>query len=501
MRFGFFKFGQTESYYSYAAGLNGCRKIQRSLVQCSGNRPLSIKHYKPDGKLLNRFAHTYDIIGNKLTTNDPFKTISYTYDKLDRLVNVIKSGQINENYTYDPAGNRLSMNKKGVTTNYTYDLANRMLTAGGNSFQYDPNGCLTGKTGTAGSFTYSWNADDTLKQVISPKGTSNYQYNASGQLVRIDSEDQIKRLFHDGNDVILETDDSFTMESAYVLGGGIDNVLSQKINCGKFFRSQHFLHDSLGSVTDQIDDQGLPIGHFRYDVFGKPIPPEGGEHKYRYTSRRHDNNSKLYYYRSRWYMPDVGRFISRDVYPPDPLNTQGLNLYSYVQNNPLKWVDPHGKNNNFYRALAFIVVVFTAHTTTSYFGKGTLDGAKKIYTKNKWCETVGPNELKPRHVTTPTKGKGGVYQYEIDGKIKTGSTNDFYKRYNGKKITKEYHQTKKGRSATEDDYDWTPRRQRRFDEQYIDDQVPIDMKYRSPTNPKRPVSKIKWKKYKHIFGY
>ena len=84
--------------------------------------------------------------------------------------------------------------------------------------------------------------------------------------------------------------------------------------------------------------------------------------------------------------------------------------------------------------------------------------------------------------------------------MKTGSTNDFHKRYGGKNIGIEYKQTRTVKASDDSSYTWTARRQRRFDEQYLDDLVPEALRYRA-TNPKRPVSQEKWDAFKHIFGY
>jgi len=57
-----------------------------------------------------------------------------------------------------------------------------------------------------------------------------------------------------------------------------------------------------------------------------------------FTGRRFDDETGLYYYRARMYHPELGRFIQ-----PDPIGyLGGLNLYAYVTNNPLNWIDPYG---------------------------------------------------------------------------------------------------------------------------------------------------------------
>jgi RHS repeat-associated protein len=64
--------------------------------------------------------------------------------------------------------------------------------------------------------------------------------------------------------------------------------------------------------------------------------------KHKYTGQEWDGETGLYYYRARYYHPVIGRFISADTVVPDPTNPQGLNRYSNVLNNPLRYIDPTG---------------------------------------------------------------------------------------------------------------------------------------------------------------
>lgn len=52
-----------------------------------------------------------------------------------------------------------------------------------------------------------------------------------------------------------------------------------------------------------------------------------------------DTESGLYYYRARTYDPKVGRFLQQDPLPPRPLE---MNVYVYVANNPVNFIDPMG---------------------------------------------------------------------------------------------------------------------------------------------------------------
>ena len=59
---------------------------------------------------------------------------------------------------------------------------------------------------------------------------------------------------------------------------------------------------------------------------------------FRYTGQRHDPETGLYYFRARYYDPLTGRFIS-----PDPIGYgDGLNMYAYVGNDPVNFIDVTG---------------------------------------------------------------------------------------------------------------------------------------------------------------
>jgi len=55
-----------------------------------------------------------------------------------------------------------------------------------------------------------------------------------------------------------------------------------------------------------------------------------------------DETTSLQYLRARWYDPSDGRFINEDTYEGQIDNPLSLNLYTYVGNNPLGFIDPSG---------------------------------------------------------------------------------------------------------------------------------------------------------------
>ena len=106
----------------------------------------------------------------------------------------------------------------------------------------------------------------------------------------------------------------------------------------------------------KINHKKRLIKEYTYDEFGKVYErKENGEHwgKYNksdigntrlFTGREYDKEIGLYYYRARYYSAELGSFISRD-----PIGVRdNVNLYSYVGNNPVKFVDAMGREKKLF---------------------------------------------------------------------------------------------------------------------------------------------------------
>ncbi len=105
-----------------------------------------------------------------------------------------------------------------------------------------------------------------------------------------------------------------------------------------------FLHeDGHGDIVAIYNSDRIPLNQYEYDIWGRPIVTvERVENLFRYSGEYWDNSTELQYLRARWYDPGIGRFISQDAYEGELNNPLSLNLYTYVVNNPLKYIDPSG---------------------------------------------------------------------------------------------------------------------------------------------------------------
>ncbi|SDF48017.1 RHS repeat-associated core domain-containing protein [Paenibacillus sp. cl6col] len=106
---------------------------------------------------------------------------------------------------------------------------------------------------------------------------------------------------------------------------------------------QYYVSNGHGDITEIRDAQGNVLNRYTYDIWGNPlVQEERVPNIFRYSGEYWDATTNLQYLRARWYDPSVGRFINEDTYEGELGNPLTLNLYTYVQNNPLKYIDPSG---------------------------------------------------------------------------------------------------------------------------------------------------------------
>jgi RHS repeat-associated protein len=121
-----------------------------------------------------------------------------------------------------------------------------------------------------------------------------------------------------------------------------DGVLVSRIDTGGNKFAVH--NDHLRSVSLLTDSSGITVEENFFSPCGEPI--EGGkETRFDYTGKEYDENTKEYDFNARMYKPEWCRFVKPDVLIQFKYDPQALNKYSYVGNNPYKFVDPTGKRH------------------------------------------------------------------------------------------------------------------------------------------------------------
>jgi len=296
---------------------------------------------------------TVDITTGNIGNQHSFSE-SYSYDVLHRLATNAVNGITTINYSYDAVGNLLS--KSDYATSYDYsngttggpNAVKRVYRSGSwRTFSYDARGNMTKGDGLT-SATY--NAMDKPTQIQKDGKTLNFTYGP--QHMRFKQVNGSVTTFYSDKLYEEEINGSKTTWRAY-----IDDiaVISQTTNEGATIRYTH--RDRLGSARVFTDHNGQVEAERNFDPFGKPRLATGGlkpvgnaklgdkttaKTNRGFTDHEHLDNVELIHMNGRVYDYNLGRFMSVDPVIQSPTNSQSINPYSYIMNNPLSGTDPTG---------------------------------------------------------------------------------------------------------------------------------------------------------------
>ena len=268
-------------------------------------------------------------------------TSNYTYDPLYELTQVTQNANTTESYTYDPVGNRLS--SLGVSP-YVNNTSNELTSTPNASYSYDYNGNTTSKTVSAGTTNYTWDYENRLASVTLPgtSGSITFKYDPFGRRVQKaftqNSTTTTTNYLYDGSNAVGDIDQNGNVLARYAETQNIDEPLAE-LRSGT---TSYYEVDGLGSVTSLTSGAGAIADTYTYDSFGNVTASTGSvTNRFQYTAREFDSESGLYYYRARYYDPNLGRFASED---PFKEVVRGLNFYEYVRNHPPDYTDPTGRS-------------------------------------------------------------------------------------------------------------------------------------------------------------
>ncbi|WDQ32656.1 RHS repeat-associated core domain-containing protein [Paenibacillus marchantiae] len=108
---------------------------------------------------------------------------------------------------------------------------------------------------------------------------------------------------------------------------------------------QSYVTNGHGDVTEVRDASGNVLNRYTYDIWGNPeTTEETVPNVLRYAGEYWDEVTGLQYLRARWYDPSTARFINEDTVEGELTNPLSLHLYTYVENNPLIYVDSSGES-------------------------------------------------------------------------------------------------------------------------------------------------------------
>ena len=296
-----------------------------------------VKHYINNGKA---YSYTYDKAGNISRIQSPDGSwVSYTYDALGQLTGETYSNGDTIAYVYDVRGNILSKTSNGSVIEYGYTdtkWKDHLTSYNGVTITYDTIGNPTAwHDGSA----MTWRRGRQLATYAKNGVTTIYSYNDDGIRTskKVGTNATVNYSVVDGT-LRRMSDGTNTLQ--FVYGNGLSSVIFNGTEYWYVFNAQ-------GDVIGLIDATGAYVVEYTYDSWGKPLSKTGTLadtlgtiNPFRYRGYIYDEETGFYYVSSRYYDPEIGRWLNSDNQVSR--NVNGMNLFSYCGNNPINRFDPTG---------------------------------------------------------------------------------------------------------------------------------------------------------------
>ena len=323
----------------------------------------------------NEYTYVYDNRNNITQIRKNGQIIrKYTYDSLNQMTSEIllapgASTGKKYTYTYDLYGNLLSKKEENYTASteatsnastkqYTYGDSTwkDLLTACGNlTYTYDEIGNLTSTTNTStGEVTaYSWDRGRRLERIEKGTSITEYTYNADGIRIGKSVPGGTLRYLTDGTRLVSQ------------IGTGVGKTLDFYYNAGgeaigfRYGGADYYYGRNVQGDVIELYQNGALIATYEYDAWGKLVSVKnasGAEiadtlesthaaavNPIRYRGYYYDHETGYYYLNSRYYDPEIGRWLNADSYVSTGQGVLGNNMFAYCGNNPVNRIDPTGQ--------------------------------------------------------------------------------------------------------------------------------------------------------------
>ena len=298
------------------------------------------------------YAYAYDDNGNITSITRGTTSVTYEYNGANELIRE-NNGFTNQTvtYTYDSWGNLTEKSVYAYTTAenpgtptstipYVYSTGewNDQLTSyDGQTITYDAMGNPTTYRGKA----LTWRGKQ-LTGITDGTDVISYRYDENGLRLQKTVNNVVTDYYYNGKVLIGLVKGNDTLRFSYDAAG---NAAAVDHN-GTYY---YYLRNGQGDIVKLIDGTGATVVEYTYDSWGKQLSCTGtlattlgALNPFRYRGYVYDEETQLYYLRSRYYDPETCRFISADVLLSTGQGVLGHNCYAYCLNNPSIRIDEGG---------------------------------------------------------------------------------------------------------------------------------------------------------------
>ena len=381
------------------------------------------------GYLINGTVQTY----NATTPTNPIYQTAYSYDKHGNMKTLQRYGNIDaakygliDNLTMTYAGNQMTRVDEAaaaISIAESMDFKNGSNVA--NEYTYNANGAMN-KDLNKGITEIQYNSLNLPRQMIinssSVKAKNYYTYSASG--VKLKTEQR-----YDPNYTVTPSNATNDGLADYKNTDYAGNIICETVKSGSTITNKtrilvsggyieggvyyYYLTDHLGNNRVVANASGTVIQRNHYYPFGMSFADtplaEQGKQPYKYNGKELDQMHQLNLYDNlaRLYDPVIPRTPMPD---PHAENYYSLSPYSWVGNNPMKFIDPTGMDSIYFQS--------TYKPTPGYQNLANILGNKSPYQEVLRVSNGGNTSVSVQLadvVVTPNGGKyernGSIYDY------------------------------------------------------------------------------------------
>ncbi len=202
----------------------------------------------------------------------------------------------------------------------------------------------------------SWQGGRQLSSMTKGSDTLSFAYNESG----LRTSKTVNGITHNyvwqGSKLAADITDAYALYFHYDSSG---DVIGFTRTANGTDTEYFYVKNLQGDILKVITATGTEAAAYTYDAWGKLLTSTGDMadvNPLRYRGYFYDNETGLYYLKSRYYDPEVGRFINPDAYASTGQGILGTNMFTYCRNNPVNLYDPSGTSAAALIAIALVMI-------------------------------------------------------------------------------------------------------------------------------------------------